>query len=62
MKGELPLFGKAKALQEELMMLMPEEPGDGVLEQEKYLLRNAKKDRAHDRGTRRAKIRKSARP
>ena len=43
MKGELPLFGKAKALQEELMMLMPEEPGDGVLEQEKYLLRNAKK-------------------
>nr|MDH3153331.1 acyl-CoA dehydrogenase family protein [Bacillus licheniformis] len=43
MKGELPLFEKAKALQEELMMLMPEEPGDGVLEQEKYLLRNAKK-------------------
>ncbi|MFP3875596.1 acyl-CoA dehydrogenase family protein [Bacillus paralicheniformis] len=43
MKGELPLFEKAKALQEELMMLMAEEPGDGVLEQEKYLLRNAKK-------------------
>ncbi|ETB71484.1 acyl-CoA dehydrogenase family protein [Bacillus paralicheniformis] len=43
MKGELPLFEKAKALQEELMILMPEEPGDGVLEQEKYLLRNAKK-------------------
>ncbi|MFS2233787.1 acyl-CoA dehydrogenase family protein [Bacillus sp. ZCB01] len=43
MKGELPLFEKAKALQEELMMLMPEEPGDGVLKQEKYLLRNAKK-------------------
>ncbi|MCY8181040.1 acyl-CoA dehydrogenase family protein [Bacillus paralicheniformis] len=43
MKGELPLFEKAKALQEELMMLMPEEPGDGVLEQEKYLLRNTKK-------------------
>lgn len=43
MKGELPLFEKAKALQEELMMLIPEEPGDGVLEQEKYLLRNAKK-------------------
>ncbi|MBE4907375.1 acyl-CoA dehydrogenase family protein [Bacillus luteolus] len=43
MKGELPLFQKAMALQEELMMLMPEEVGDGVLEQEKYLVRNAKK-------------------
>ncbi|ASB90700.1 acyl-CoA dehydrogenase family protein [Bacillus sonorensis] len=43
LKGELPLFEKAKALQEELMMLMPEEPGDGVLDQEKYLLKNAKK-------------------
>ncbi|MCH1625578.1 acyl-CoA dehydrogenase family protein [Ferdinandcohnia quinoae] len=43
MKGELPLLQKAQALQEELMMLMPEEVGDGVLEQEKYLVRNAKK-------------------
>ncbi|MGX1192207.1 hypothetical protein RKD52_000759 [Metabacillus sp. SLBN-84] len=43
MKGELPLLQKAQALQEELMMLMPEEPGDGVLEQEKHLLKNAKK-------------------
>ena len=43
MKGELPLLQKAQQLQEELMMLMPEEVGDGVLEQEKYLLRNAKK-------------------
>lgn len=43
MKGELPLFQKAMALQEELMMMMPEEPGDAPLEQEKYLLRNAKK-------------------
>jgi alkylation response protein AidB-like acyl-CoA dehydrogenase len=43
MKGELPLFQKAMALQEELMMLMPEEVGDGVLDQEKYLLKNAKK-------------------
>ncbi|WP_246946125.1 acyl-CoA dehydrogenase family protein [Bacillus pinisoli] len=42
-KGELPLFQKAQALQEELMMLMPEEVGDGVLEQEKYLVKNAKK-------------------
>ncbi|MGR3208148.1 acyl-CoA dehydrogenase family protein [Bacillus glycinifermentans] len=43
LKGDLPLFEKAKALQEELMMLMPEEPGGGVLEQEKYILKNAKK-------------------
>ncbi|WP_017756335.1 acyl-CoA dehydrogenase family protein [Calidifontibacillus oryziterrae] len=43
MKGELPLLQKAQALQGELMMMMPEEVGDGVLEQEKYLVRNAKK-------------------
>ncbi len=43
LKGELPLFQKAQSLQEELMMLMPEEIGDGILEQEKYLLKNAKK-------------------
>ena len=43
MKGELPLFQKAMALQEELMMMMPEQVGEGVLEQEKYLLKNAKK-------------------
>jgi alkylation response protein AidB-like acyl-CoA dehydrogenase len=42
-KGELPLFEKAQQLQEELMMLMPEEVGDGVLEQEKHLVRHAKK-------------------
>ncbi|MEH7076342.1 acyl-CoA dehydrogenase family protein [Neobacillus drentensis] len=42
-KGELPLFQKAMALQEELMMLMPEEPGDEPLAQEKYLVRNSKK-------------------
>lgn len=42
-KGELPLFEKAMALQEELMMLMPEEPGDEPLAQEKYLVKNAKK-------------------
>jgi alkylation response protein AidB-like acyl-CoA dehydrogenase len=42
-KGELPLFQKAMALQEELMMLMPEEPGDEPLAQEKYLVRQAKK-------------------
>ncbi|MDQ0273024.1 acyl-CoA dehydrogenase family protein [Cytobacillus purgationiresistens] len=42
-KGELPLFEKAQALQEELMMMMPEEPGDEPLAQEKYLVKNAKK-------------------
>lgn len=34
---------KAQTLQEELMMLMPEEPGDAPLEQEKYLIRGTKK-------------------
>ncbi len=43
MKGELPLLQKAQKLQEELMMLMPEEPGNEPLEKEKYLLKNAKK-------------------
>ncbi|MFD2761482.1 acyl-CoA dehydrogenase family protein [Lentibacillus juripiscarius] len=43
LKGELPLLDKAQQLQEELMMLMPEEPGDAPLEQEKYLLQSAKK-------------------
>ncbi|RFU63812.1 acyl-CoA dehydrogenase family protein [Peribacillus glennii] len=43
MKGELPLLQKAQALQEELMMMMPEEPGDEPLAQEKILVRNAKK-------------------
>jgi len=43
MKGELPLLQEAQKLQEELMMMMPEEIGDNALEQEKYLLKNAKK-------------------
>lgn len=43
MKGELPLFEKAQSLQEELMMLMSEEPGDEPLALQKYLVRNAKK-------------------
>lgn len=43
MKGELPLLQKAQTLQEELMMMMPEEPGTEPLDQEKYLLKNAKK-------------------
>jgi len=42
-KGELPLLQKAQGLQEEIMMLMPEEPSDEPLAQEKYLVRNAKK-------------------
>lgn len=43
MKGELPLLQKAQTLQEELMMMMPEEPDDQPLDQEKYLLSHAKK-------------------
>ncbi|GLO67058.1 MULTISPECIES: acyl-CoA dehydrogenase family protein [Oceanobacillus] len=43
LKGELPLLQKAQGLQEELMMMMPEEIGTEALEQEKYLLKNAKK-------------------
>lgn len=43
MKGELPLFQEAQQLQEELLMMMPEEVGTEALEQEKYLVRNAKK-------------------
>ncbi|PEL12068.1 acyl-CoA dehydrogenase family protein [Bacillus sp. AFS017336] len=43
MKGELPLLQQAQQIQEELMMLMPSEVGDAPLEQEKYLVRNAKK-------------------
>ncbi|WP_062354490.1 acyl-CoA dehydrogenase family protein [Bacillus kwashiorkori] len=42
-KGELPLFEKAQSLQEEIMMLMPEEPGDEPLALQKYMVRNAKK-------------------
>src|SRR5690606_41584423 len=43
MKGELPLLQEAQSLQEEILMMMPEEIGDEPLEQEKYLLNNAKK-------------------
>lgn len=43
LKGELPLFQKAQGLQEELMTMMPEPVGDEPLEQEFYLLKNAKK-------------------
>src|SRR5690625_4747572 len=43
LKGELPLLQHAQALEEELMMMVPEEVGEETLEQEKYLLKNAKK-------------------
>ncbi|WOV83460.1 acyl-CoA dehydrogenase family protein [Sporosarcina jeotgali] len=43
LKGELPLLQQAQALQEELLMMMPEEIGDAPLEQEKVLVKNAKK-------------------
>lgn len=42
-KGELPLIEKAKALQDELFMLMPETVSEKVLAQEKYLVQQAKK-------------------
>lgn len=42
-KGELPLFERAKELQDEIMMLLPEEPGDEVLDQQKMLVKRAKK-------------------
>lgn len=43
LKGELPLLQVAQELQNELLMLMPEEIGSAPLEQEKYLVKNAKK-------------------
>ena len=43
MKGELPLLEQAQSLQEELLMMMPEEIGDEALAQEKVLVKNAKK-------------------
>ncbi|MGE6414640.1 acyl-CoA dehydrogenase family protein [Planococcus kocurii] len=43
MKGELPLLQHAQKLQEELLMMMPEEVGTDALDQEKYLVKNAKK-------------------
>ena len=43
LKGELPLLQKAQTLQEELMMLMPQEVGNEPLDQEKILVQNGKK-------------------
>lgn len=43
LKGELPLLQVAQNLQNELLMLMPEEISDEPLAQEKYLVKNAKK-------------------
>src|SRR5690625_4113644 len=43
MKGELPLLEHAQSLQEEILMMMPEEVGTEALEQEKHLVKNAKK-------------------
>ncbi|WLD92732.1 acyl-CoA dehydrogenase family protein [Alkalihalobacillus sp. AL-G] len=43
MKGELPLLQKATELQNELMMLMPEEVDNEPLAQEKQFVKNAKK-------------------
>ncbi|HEY9582464.1 MAG TPA: acyl-CoA dehydrogenase family protein [Savagea sp.] len=43
MKGELPLLQKAQSLQEELLMMMPEAPGNEPLAQEAAIAENAKK-------------------
>src|SRR5699024_12175318 len=43
MKGELPLLEQAQEIQKELLMMMPEEGGTESIEQEKHLLKNAKK-------------------
>lgn len=43
LKGELPLLQHAMKLQEDLLMMMPEEVGTEALAQEKYLVNNAKK-------------------
>ena len=43
LKGELPLLQVAQNLQQELLMLMPEDIGTEPLAQEKYLVKNAKK-------------------
>ena len=43
LKGELPLLQQAQALQEELLMMMPEEISDEPLAQENVMVKNAKK-------------------
>lgn len=43
MKGELPLLQHAEQLQEELLMMMPEEPGNEPAAKERYLVKQAKK-------------------
>lgn len=43
LKGELPLLQAAQGLQQELLMLMPEEIAEEPLAQEKYIVKNAKK-------------------
>lgn len=43
LKGELPLLQVAQTLQKELILLIPEEIGTESLDQEKYLVKNAKK-------------------
>ena len=45
MKGELPLLQKAQSLQEELLMMMPEEIGDEPLAQEKVLSEKCEENR-----------------
>lgn len=42
-RGELRLLQEAEKLQDEIVTMLPEEPGPAPLDQEKYLLTNAKK-------------------
>ncbi|NSL52939.1 acyl-CoA dehydrogenase family protein [Calidifontibacillus erzurumensis] len=43
LKGELPLLAKAQTLKDEILTIVPETIGTTALEQQKYLIKNAKK-------------------
>lgn len=43
MKGDVPLFAAAKAIEREMITFIPSEPDGGILSQEKLFVRNGKK-------------------
>ncbi|TRZ37116.1 acyl-CoA dehydrogenase [Niallia circulans] len=43
MKGDVPLFAAAKAIEREMITFIPSEPDDSVLSQEKLFVKNGKK-------------------
>ncbi|WP_437832322.1 acyl-CoA dehydrogenase family protein [Niallia taxi] len=43
MKGDVPLFAAAKAIEREMITFIPSEPDDSILSQEKLFVRNGKK-------------------